>query len=129
MAKVFKNNKGEVVITLTKEENDILFIGMQKAVEELNLIQNGEAMTDTDRECAEKALEGLSVIHDYYNPDNTVADIAERYKSPAVYYHGSKEYNELINMSQPLWDAFIGELAQYSMMCSYNPMYDTFTIG
>jgi hypothetical protein len=129
MAKVFKNNKGEVVITLTKEENDILFIGMQKAVEELNLMKNGEAMTDTDREYAEKALEGLSVIHDYYNPNNTVADIAERYKSPAVYCNGSKEYDELNNMSQPLWDAFLDELARYDLRCNYSNTYDTFTIG
>lgn len=129
MAKVFKNDKGEVVITLTKEENGILFKGIQKTVEELNLMRNGEAMTDTDRQYAEEALEGLSVIHDYYKPDNTVADIAKRYKNPAVYHCGSKEYDELNNMPQPLWEAFLDELAHYSIMGSYNPIYDTFTIG
>ena len=71
MSKIYKNPNGDVTISLTKEEHETLTNAMKKAVEELRLVKNGEVMTDTDRQYADEALEGLSVIHDYYSIYNT----------------------------------------------------------
>ena len=87
--KIYKDNKENVIISLTKEENETITNALKTAVEELDLVKKGEAVTATDREYAENALKGLSVLHDVYTPDNTIADIAKRYAEPAVYYVGS----------------------------------------
>ena len=127
--KIYKDNKENVIISLTKEENETITNALKTAVEELDLVKKGEAVTATDREYAENALKGLSVLHDVYTPDNTIADIAKRYAEPAVYYVGSREYDELNNMPFPMWEAFLDELARYGLTCSYCNVYDTFTIG
>lgn len=127
--KIYKDNKENVIISLTKEENETLVEALKTAIEELDLVKKGEAATATDREYAEKALNGLSVVHDVYMPNNTIADIAKRYAKPAIYKCGSKEYDELNKMPYPMWAAFLDELAHYSVTCTYCKVYDTFTIG
>ena len=126
--KIYTDNKENVIISLTKEENKTLVEALKTAIEELDLVKKGEAVTAIDREYAEKALKGLSVVHDVYTPDNTIADIAKRYAKPAMYECGSKEYDELNNMPFPMWDAFLDELAHYGLACTYSNVHDTFTI-
>ena len=63
------------------------------------------------------------------NTNDTIADIAKRYAEPAVYHNGSKEYDELNDMPQSMWEAFLDELAHYGLTCSYCNVYDTFTIS
>ena len=126
--KIYKDNNGNIIISLTKEENETITNALKTAVEELDLMKKGEVMTAIDRDYAKYALDGLSVLHDIYTPDDTIADIAKRYAKSAVYHIGSKEYDELNNMPLSMWDAFLDELAHYGLICTYSNVYNTYTI-
>lgn len=129
MAKIYKTTEGDTIISMSKDENSKFLNGLRTAVEELTHIKNEEAMTDTDKDFAETALNGLAILHDYCNPTLTIADIANCYSKPAVYHTGTKEYNELSEMPQPIWEKFLDELAKNGLTCNYNTQHDCFTVG
>ena len=134
MISIYKNDIGNIVMVFTDESRKQLKDTLANVLEELRIVDSGDAITNVDVERCGMAIGELQMLFGELLGKKELNEslakrMAHNYNKPAVYNSNSVGYKELVSLEGDDWEEFLDELGKQDLYCTYNNQYDCFTIG
>ena len=134
MISIYKNDIGNIVMVFTDESRIQLKGTLANVLEEMRIVASGDVVTNVDVERCSAAIGDLQtlfgeLLEQKEEKESLAERMAHKYNEPMVYHAHTTGYKELERLEGDDWEEFLDELGKQGLSCTYNNLYDCFTIG